>query len=137
MNKVYRILAVGLLAISGLALHAQTGTLPVATPTSATIPFTLGSNCTTTQTCQVQVYRNTGTCPATLAGSTGWTLLATTAAQATSYTDNTVVGGTQYSYDVEAVPTGSTTVFSGPSNCVSATIPFTPVAPVIGIITTL
>jgi hypothetical protein len=117
------------------SLHAQ-ATLPAATPVSVTVPWSLPSNCLSTQTCQFQVYRLQGACPSTLAGSTGWTLVTTTAAQVTSYKDTTVAGGTQYCYDVEAVPTGSSTVFSGPSNAGQITTLFTPNPPIIGTITT-
>ena len=110
--------------------------LPSATAPSVTIPWSLPSNCTAANSCPINVYRIQAICPTTLAGSTGWTLVATTAAQATSYKDTTVASSTLYSYDVEAVPTGSTGVYSGPSNCVSITTLFTPNPPVIGTITT-
>lgn len=131
MNKVLRIIIVGILAMVGSTAFAAT--LPVVTPTSATVPWSLPSNCTAATTCQFQIYRCTGTCTAS---DSTWTLIATTAAQATSYKDTTVTGGTQYTYDVEAVPTGSSTVFSGPSNTGLITTLFTPLPPVIGIVTT-
>ena len=136
MKKNLLLLLCGLFMLVGTSLHAQTATLPAATPVSVTVPWSLPSNCTSTQTCQFQVYRLQGACPGILAGSTGWTLIATTAAQAISYKDTTVAGGTQYCYDVEAVPTGSSTVFSGPSNAGQITTLFTPNPPVIGTITT-
>jgi hypothetical protein len=132
-NPLTAVMAGLVLSVGFLIAHAQSSSLPAATPTSATIPWAAPSNCTSTNTCQYQVYRNTGACPGTLAGSTGWALLTTTTGL--SYTDTSVVGGTQYSYDIEALPTGSTSVYSGPSNCGSTTIPFTPVPPVIGTIT--
>ena len=136
MKNVFKILMCGVIAFSANMLRAQTAVLPSATATSATIPWSLPSNCTATTTCQFQVYRFLGSCPAVLAGSTGWTLVATTGSQATIYKDTTVAGGTQYCYDVEAVPTGSISVFSGPSNAGSITTLFTPLPPIIGIITT-
>ena len=133
MKNFVKFLFLGLLVVTGRMAFGQSGTLPAATPVSATVPWTLPSNCTATTSCQFQVYRCAGSCTT---ASTGWTLLATTAAQATSYKDTTVTGGTQYSYDVEAVPNGSTTVFSGPSNTGSITVLFTPLPPVIGVVTT-
>jgi hypothetical protein len=135
--KILKVLFLGLLLGAGQKAFSQTGTLPPATPSSATVPWTLPSNCTAATTCQFQVYRITGVCPATLAGSTGWTLIATTASQATSYVDTAVTGGTTYSYDIEAVPTGSTLILSGPSNCSTGTTPFTPQPVVIGVVTTV
>lgn len=121
------------LLVGVFAVSANAVTLPVASPTSATIPWSLPSNCSGTNTCQFQVYRCSGSCTV---ADTNWNLIATTAVQATSYKDTTVAGGTQYTYDVEAVPTGSATVFSGPSNVGAITVLFTPLPPVIGIIAT-
>jgi hypothetical protein len=134
MRKMIRVLFLGLLGLSSTFLQAQAGTLPAASTTANTIPWTLPSNCTTVNTCQFQVYRCQGVCTV---ASTGWTLLGTTVTQAISYVDSTPSGGVQYSYDVEAVPTGSTTAFSGPSNIGQVTTVFTPLPPVIGTITSV
>jgi hypothetical protein len=133
VKNILKVLICSLFIIAGTYVHAQTTVLPSATPTSATIPWSIPSNCTATNPCQFQVYRCNGSCIAT---STAWTLIATTSAQATSYKDTTVAGGTLYTYDVEAVPNGSNSVFSGPSNTGSVTTLFTPLPPIIGIITT-
>lgn len=136
MKNVFYLLSTGILAIASLSASAQSSTLPASTPVSATVPWSLPSNCTATTTCQFQVYRcqgNSTTCTTT---SNNWTLITTTAAQVTSYKDSSVAGATQYSYDVEAVPTGSSTVFSGPSNVGQVTTLFTPTAPVLGTVTT-
>lgn len=125
-----------LLLLILLAVPASAATLPSATPVTATVPWSLPSNCTATTTCQFQVYRCQGNSTTCTTASNNWTLLATTAAQATSYTDSSVTGATQYSYDVEAVPTGSSTIFSGPSNVGQVTTLFTPTAPVLGTVTT-
>ena len=133
-----KFLVLSLLALASViatpTVQAQAGTLPAASATSNTIPWGLSSNCVAATPCQFQVYRCAGVCTAT---SGGWALLATTAAQAVSYTDSTAVGGTQYSYDVEAVPSGSTTTFSGPSNIGQITTVFTPLPPIIGTITSV
>lgn len=134
MKNFFSVLLIGAALLVGNAFaHAQAGTLPSATATANTIPYSLPSNCTTTNPCQFQVYRCSGTCTTT---SGTWTLIGTTAAQSTNYVDNTAVGGTLYSYDVEAVPSGSTTIFSGPSNVGTITTQFTPLPPTIGTITT-
>ena len=133
MKNVLCALALVFLATAGFSANAQSVILPAATPVSATVPWSLPSNCTATTTCQFQVYRCPGVC--TTASNT-WILLATTPAQATSYKDSTVTGGTQYSYDVEAVPTGSSTIFSGPSNVAQISALFTPTPPVLGTVTT-
>lgn len=130
-----KILLLTLIALAGGGLHAQTVALPAASSLSATVPWSLPSNCTAANACQFQVYRIQGACPATLSGSGGWTLVATTAAQAVSYKDSTVLGNTQYCYDVEAIPSGSPSVDSGPSNAGQITTAFVPAAPVIGTIT--
>jgi len=80
------------------------------------VPWQLPPGCTSTTPCNFWVYRIGGVCPLGLSGSPGWTLLTTTPiTQVTSYTDTSVVSGTQYSYDVESgagsIPT------SGPSSC--------------------
>jgi hypothetical protein len=98
--------------------------LPVVVTAASTsgivVPWNLPDGCTPTQPCNFWIYRIVGPCPTTLANSPGWTLLATVSQQIT-YTDTTVVSGTEYSYDVESgvgiIPT------SGPDDCASFTAP--------------
>lgn len=112
--------------------QAQTVTLPGAAISSVTIPVT-DTSCTTTNTCVLSIYRIPGTCPSTLATSSGWTLLGTISVPSdTIYTDTTVSASTQYSYDVEAAPTSNSVANSAPSNCATITTPFHPAAPVLG-----
>ena len=137
MRKVIRKIMLTALAVLiptffPATVRAQATTLPTTTTHSVQLPIGLPSNCTGANACQFQVYRISGTCPSVLGGSAGWTLIATTAAQAASYTDNTVAGSTQYSYDVEAQQSGTPTNVSGPSNCQTVTTPFTPLPPVVG-----
>lgn len=136
MRKLSIIVTLGwLVALLATAFaNAQTVQLPSATPSSVTVPWTLPSSdpttsCTSTQQCIMSVYRQTGTCPSVLVGSTGWTLVGTSSANATQYIDNTTSPNTTYAYTVEASPVGATTTFSGPANCQSIKTPFHP-APV-------
>jgi hypothetical protein len=133
MKKLF--LSLSLLMIFGLATsvaRAQTTTLPGAAVSSVTVPVT-DSSCTTSATCLLTVYRVGGTCPSTLAGSAGWTVLGTlTVPTATQFVDTTVAQSTQYSYDVEAAPSSNSAANSAPSNCATTTTPFHPAAPVLG-----
>jgi len=108
--------------------QAPTVTLPSATASQSNLSWTNSANCTAATPCLINPYRIGGQCPANLAGTTGWTQLPATAAQATSATDTTVVAGQTYSYVVEAtfVSGGSP---SGPSNCVTVSIPNVPGVP--------
>jgi hypothetical protein len=130
-----RILAA--LAFLAASLHAQTATvtLPVATPLIPVVSWTLPTagtwgSCTAIAdvTCTFQVYAIPGSCPATLPGSTGWTTLPISAANAVSEADTTETPGTTVSYVVFTEYGG---VQSTNSNCVTVTIPLNPPAPVI------
>lgn len=114
---------------------AQTGTLPAASPASIVVPFS-DASCTSTNTCAINVYYQQGSCPSTLAGSSGWTLAGTSALPGAG--SLTITSGiqsiTQYAVVVEASPSGSSSSFSGPSACSNVTTPFHPNPPVIGTI---
>lgn len=125
MKKLLFLLIFFLPAIS----KAQaTVTLPVATVETTVLTWTNSSTCTTSTPCVMIPYRIGGTCPSTLGGTSGWTQLATTASQAVTATDTSVVPGSTYSYVVESVFV-SGGANSGPSNCVTVTIPNVPAAP--------
>lgn len=117
-----RILALAILALAPLA-HAQTMSLPAATSEAVTITWTASVSCTASAPCTYAPYRMAGACNTN--GST-WTALPATSSQAASAIDSTVTPGSTYSYVVEAVQ-GS--VNSGPSNCVTVTVPNVPAAP--------
>jgi hypothetical protein len=69
---------------------------------------------------QFQIYRIEGQCPSNLANSSGWTLMPLVPALAAGYTftDDAVISGVTYSYDVESF----TTRYSGPSNCITRSV---------------
>ena len=120
LNAKHLLLIVIFLWMAGI-LHAQgtTVALPPATQHVANVSWTAPSACNSTTPCTFVVYRNTGTCPATLVGSTGWTLIATTAAQVGSYVDSSVTAGTTYAY---AIYSQQGTTLSPPA-CGSGAIP--------------
>jgi hypothetical protein len=66
------------------------------------------------------VYRLTGTCPATVTSTAGFTKLTATALAVKTYVDNTVAAGITYAYVVTATNGSSET---GPSNCAQGVIP--------------
>lgn len=111
-----------------VALGAQTLTLPPAsTATAPGVPlsWTAATNCGTG--CTYNLYEIGGACPATLAGTAGWKLVNTAPIVALEVTDNSETSGTEVAYVVEAV--GSDGLNSGPSNCVSTTVPAFPLVP--------
>jgi hypothetical protein len=118
-----------------IKVHAQTNSLPSATPSTITVPITGTGNCSTTNTCVGSTYYQTGTvCPSTLTGSSGW-LSGPSFVEpgAASITISGVSPATSYLVDVEGAPTSSPTSFNGPSNCQVVTTPFHPAPFVIGI----
>ena len=114
-----KIIALAVFLLS-MAAHAQTLTLPSASSNAVVLNWTASTSCTATTPCTYIPYRIVGSCPTTLAGTTGWTALASTASQVLTATDTTVTPGTIYSFVVEAVQSGQN---SGPSNCITLTIP--------------
>ena len=124
------VIGLGLLMALGMAKcsHAQTVSAPAATSNQVQLSWTASVSCTTATPCTYIPYRIAGACPATVAGSAGWTQLPATASQAVTALDPTVVSGTQYSYFIEAVLT-SDGANSAPSNCVTVTVPLVPAAP--------
>lgn len=131
MKKVLLVLIAA--ALGAAVAQAQTTSLPGATSSSISVPLS-GGTCTTSSTCAGQVYYIAGACPATLTGSTGWTAGPTFTEPGTaSVTITSGIGpNAEYSVDVEATPTGSPAVFSGPSNCASITTPFHPAPLTVG-----
>ena len=123
-----RILATfALFALVALA-QAQTVTVPAGSPTeSVYLTWTAPSGCTAAAPCTYAIYRVPGTATIT-GGTTGATLVTTTAAQALTATDSTVVAGQTYSYAVETVQGGMNSV---PSNTVTLAIPLVPSPPVL------
>ena len=122
MKSIFAALVI--LAIATVA-HAQTVTVPQASTYAVAVAWTGPASCTTTAPCTYAVYRVPGTTTIT-AGTTGATLVGTTASQIVAFTDNTVTAGQTYSYAVETVYEGAN---SGPSNTVTVTIPLVPSAP--------
>jgi hypothetical protein len=132
MKKILFSIAVALLVLVAPA-HAQSGlvALPAATQHAVTLSWV--NACPATQNCTFSVYKATGTCPAT--GAVAWTLIATTAPDATSYVDLAVTPGDEYSYVLYAngsyTPPGGNPIAetAGPSNCTTATVPNGPSLP--------
>jgi hypothetical protein len=116
------------LALASVYTKAQAPTVTLPSAQSSVVTLNWTNNCTAAQPCTITPFRIVGQCPATLTSSTGWTQLANTAAQAISAQDTTVASGITYSYVVEAQFVGGTT-FSGPSNCVTLTVPNAPSVP--------
>ena len=98
--------------------------LPVlaATPPSVTLTWPASTTASTT----TNVYRLTGTCPASVTTTTGFTELASSQPAAGPYTDTNVTLGTTYCYVVTAVAGGLESV---PSNTFQAVFPGAPAAP--------
>lgn len=124
--KVLALFAVLAAVLGGSVVHAQTMTLPAATPQQVGLSWTASSSCSATSPCTYVAYRLPGACPASVAGTSGWTALPATAAQVVVSTDATITPGSTYCYVVEAVQGG---VNSGPSNAVSVVVPLSPSAP--------
>jgi fibronectin type 3 domain-containing protein len=102
------------------SVRAQTAsTPPAATSYAVNLIWTASTSCSAAAPCTYTVYRE-------ISGSSAYALAGTTAAQATVYTDSTVIAGLAYTYEVEAVQGG---VNSGPSTTASVTVPNPPLAP--------
>lgn len=122
--------------ILALGAGAQTLSLPPASSTAASgqqlswsapvanPPFVA---CDTSFACTYNLYAIAGACPKTLPGSAGWKLVNTTPLVALELNDTTETPGALVSWVVEAVgPNGSN---GNPSNCVTATVPASPLVP--------
>jgi hypothetical protein len=107
------------------SISAQTVTVPNGTTYQVNLTWTGPSGCTATAPCTYAVYRVPGTVTIT-AGTTGATLVTTTAAQTTAASDTTVASGNTYSYAVETIQGGANSV---PSNTFTISIPLAPAAP--------
>lgn len=118
-----------------LPMNAQTGNATLQAPSSSSITITLaGLNFSSTNTGTEIAYYLQGTCPGTLAGSTGWTVGATVAEPGvSSVTISGLTPSTQYAIATEGQPTGSASSWSGPSNCITVTTPFHPSPAVISV----
>ena len=121
-NARHLLLIVVLLWQAGY-IHGQTVSLPGATTPTVKLGWTAPSGCISTSPCSYIPYRISGSCPTTLVGSPGWTALPQTATQVGSTVDSTVAPGTTYSYVVETV---QGVAQSGPSNCVTVSVPNVP-----------
>ncbi len=120
-----------IVAVLPIVAHAQTVTVPSPSTYSVVLSWTAPAGCTTAAPCTYAVYRLPGTVTIS-AGTTGATLVTTTASQVVSATDATVAQGLTYSYAVETIQGGAT---SAPSNTVNVTIPNVPSAPTVIIVT--
>ena len=126
-----RIATIFLAIAAWMPMIGQTVTVPSPSTYSVVLSWTAPAGCTATAPCTYAVYRLPGTTTIT-AGTTGATLVATTASQTVSATDTTVAAGLTYSYAVETVQAGAN---SAPSNTANVTIPNVPSAPTVIIIT--
>ncbi len=88
-----RNIAIALILAAAFSCHAQTVTLKGAATFQVSLTWTQSTSCTSTIPCLYTPLRITGSCPATLVGSTGWTVLPATTQQATTATDTTVAAG--------------------------------------------
>jgi len=118
-------IAVFLALVALAAAHGQSVTVPPASSYQVALSWTAPASCTAATPCTYNVYRVAGTVTIG-AGTTGATLVGTTAAQVVTYTDATVAAGNTYSYAVETVQGGAN---SAPSNTFTISIPLTPSAP--------
>jgi hypothetical protein len=100
------------------------GTVTVPGPPSTTyaidFSWTAATGCATATPCTYQVYCVPTANQTIVVGTTGATLVATSASQATTAVDSTVVNGSTYSCAVETVQAGAN---SAPSTTVQAVIP--------------
>jgi len=114
-----------LLALIAGPAFAQTVTVPgpttynVALSWTAPVDSTGAALCTVASPCTYNVYRVPGTTTITV-GTTGATLVNAAPVSAVTATDANVANGQTYSYAVETVQGGQTSV---PSNTANVTIP--------------
>lgn len=122
MKRVFLGLILTLALALPAASHAQT-LVALPTPTVHGSQVSWQNTCPTTMNCEFGIYRaSSATCPAQ--GAVAWTLLNTTAANATSYQDLTAAQGSTYQYVVVVQATiNGTLEYSAPSNCAGDTIP--------------
>lgn len=112
-----------LLVIAGIVLGALM-LMPSAHAAHTATLTGANTTCNSTQTCTAQLYRATGTCPASGIGTLTYTELtstlaasaSTTTSQNWSYTDSTVVDGQTYCYYMT-----NTYTAGGPPSAASAT----------------
>jgi len=124
-----KLLLAALLVFAAGTVKAQATTVAIPGPKPHKVTLTWTNTCTAALPCSITPYRIGGSCPATVAGSTGWTALPSTAVGATTTADSTVLGGQTYSYVVVAVDSTDITNVSNPSNCVTVTVPNAPADP--------
>jgi hypothetical protein len=131
-----RILVVLATCMLGMALHAQTLTLPAPTSTAVApvapswTPPVAGNGyvaCTAAFPCTYNLYALAGACPGTLVGSSGWKLLTPAGFTALTFSDAAETPGSQVSYVVYAV--GPNGAIGPPSNCSTITVPVSPLVP--------
>lgn len=130
MKKFF--LALSLLVSSVVLSNAQTVTMTGKSASQTVLtwvaPAPQGTwlGCVVGQSaCTFRPFSLPGTCPATIVGSTGWTTLADTSANATTATDSAPITNSagQVSYVVKTV---QSSLVSDPSNCITVTIPNAP-----------
>jgi len=109
-------------AVLALCSVAQNATVPGPSTSSVVLNWALPANCTAANPCTFIGYRVNGSVTIT-AGTTGATVLPTTAAQAITLTDSTPTAGATVSYAVETVQGGRN---AAPSNTLTFTIPQPP-----------
>lgn len=134
-----RILSTLLILLGVAAIGCAHGQIPPTT-WQASITWQLPvatvnlTGCTAVQTCVFAVSRaaiaNGAACPPT--NGSGYTLVTTTAAQATSALDSSVTSGQSYCYIVQTqqvIPPATQAATSAPSNSASVAIPLSPGVP--------
>lgn len=125
------LLAVVFLYVAGILGCAAHGQIPPSPPPTVALTWTASASCSTANPCVYVVSRAscTSTCPGT--SGTSYTQITVTAANATSFTDNTATGSV--GYIVQAQTTGTPPLVSQPSgvsnNGVPIAVPTLPLAP--------
>jgi hypothetical protein len=140
-----KILFLSLLVLAlALPMHAQTISIPPASSTTAPgVPLTWTLAVATppyvactASSCSYVLYRAPGTCASNPFTGATWTVLASPTAGTLAFSDTTATPGSVYSWVVEAIEVGSGTN-SGPSNCVTETVPSVPLVPAPPVLTGL
>lgn len=134
MKKFLLVVALAVMALSVPAVHAQTQTaVPAGTAHQAS--FNVANTCPSGVTCSTyNVYRCAGTVASCALTSAVWTLInpAPIPFTTSAVVDNTVVPGTAYVFEVDALATvGSVAEVSTPVQAGAGTVPLGPTAPAI------
>jgi hypothetical protein len=133
MKKFLLIAAPAVMALSAPAMRAQTVVVPGGTTHQAS--FNVANTCPSGVTCTAyNVYRCTGTAATCALNSAVWTLMNATPIPFTTstYVDGTVVAGTGYVYEVDALATvNGVAEVSPPVQGGAGTVPLGPTAPAV------